>query len=73
MLRLLLNFSAKAKKAVDLGVSLEKILALDVRGDLGRMKIIRDIEFNEMSSVIDKKMDVQFDNLIREIKERGLK
>jgi len=73
MLRLLLNFSAKAKKAVDLGVSLEKILALDVRGDLRRMKIIRDIEFNEMSSVIDKKMDVQFDNLIREIKERGLK
>jgi hypothetical protein len=33
------------------------------------MKIIRDTEFNEMSSVIDKKMDVQFDNLIRETKE----
>jgi V/A-type H+-transporting ATPase subunit A len=69
MLRLLLNFSSEAKKAVGLGVSLEKIMALDVRGDLGRMKIIRDIDFNEMSSVIDKKMDLQFDNLIRETKE----
>jgi len=69
MLRLLLNFSAKARNAVDLGVSLEKILALGVREDLGRMKIIRNIDFNEMSSVIDEKMDVQFDNLIRETKE----
>jgi len=73
MLRLLLKFSAEAKKAVDLGVSLEKILALGVREDLGRMKIIRYSEFSEMSSVIDKKMDVQFDNLIKETEERGLK
>jgi V/A-type H+-transporting ATPase subunit A len=69
MLRLLLSFSANARNAVDLGVSLEKILDLGVREDLGRMKIIKDTEFNEMSSVIDKKMDVQFDNLIRETKE----
>jgi V/A-type H+-transporting ATPase subunit A len=73
MLRLLLKFSAEAKKAVDLGVSLEKILALGVREDLGRMKIIRYSEFSEMSSVMDKKMDVQFDNLIKETEERGLK
>lgn len=73
MLRLLLKFSAEAKKAVDLGVSLEKILALGVREDLGRMKIIRYSEFSEMSSIIDKKMDVQFDNLIKETEERGLK
>ncbi len=73
MLRLLLKFSAEAKKAIDLGVPLEKILALGVREDLGRMKTIRYTEFKETSSVIDKKMDVQFDNLIKETEERGLK
>ncbi|MCK5341908.1 MAG: V-type ATP synthase subunit A [Candidatus Heimdallarchaeota archaeon] len=73
MLRLLLKFSAEAKKAIDLGVPLEKILALGVREDLGRMKTIRYTEFKETSSVIDKKMDVQFDNLIKETEERGSK
>ena len=48
-------------------------MALGVREDLGRMKIIRYSEFSEMSSVMDKKIDVQFDNLIKETEERGLK
>lgn len=69
MLRLLMKFSARAKNAVDSGVSLAKILDLDVREELGRMKIIQHVEFTEMNSVIDNKLDAQFDTLIRDQKK----
>jgi V/A-type H+-transporting ATPase subunit A len=63
MLRLILKFYERAKLAVDLGVPLVQVLALGVREDLARMKIIRPEGFDEVSLEIDKKINEQFDQL----------
>ena len=65
MLRLILKFYESAKLAVDLGVPLVQVLSLGVREDLARMKIIRPEEFDEVSLEIDKKINEQFDQLVR--------
>ena len=65
MLRLILKFYESVKLAVDLGVPLVQVLSLGVREDLARMKIIRPEEFDEVSLEIDKKINEQFDQLVR--------
>jgi len=65
MLRLILKFHEKAKQAVGEGVSLVRVLSLDVKEDLARMKIIRPEEFDEASARIERKLNEQFDQLIK--------
>ncbi len=65
MLRLILKFYERAKLAVDLGVPLVQVLSLGVREDLARMKIIRPEGFDEVSLEIDKKINEQFDQLVK--------
>jgi len=72
MLHLILKFYERAKLAVDLGVPLAKVLSLGVREDLARMKIVQPREFDGVSSEIDKKINQQFDQLVREAKEGEL-
>jgi V/A-type H+-transporting ATPase subunit A len=69
MLRLILKFYEKSRQAVNSGVPLSNILALGVREDLARMKIIRAEEFDEMSAKINEKMDKEFGQLLEE--DRG--
>lgn len=69
MLRLLMKFYEKAKMAVDLGVSLADVLAVGVREDLIRMKIVRPEEFGDVSKKIESRMDEQFDQLIQKARE----
>jgi len=72
MLRLILKFYERAKRAVDLGVSLAQVLSLSAREDLARMKIVRSEEFDLVSSEIGKMIDIQFEKLVREAKEGEL-
>ena len=73
MLRLILKFSSRAKAALDFDVPLVRVLTLEVKEDLERMKNIRSKEFAEASSAIDTKIDEQFDSVIKEAKGGGLK
>lgn len=69
MLRLILKFYSKAKQAVESEVTLAKVLSLNVREDIARMKIVRAEEFDETSSRIDRKLTEQFDQLMKETTE----
>ncbi len=71
MLRTLLKFNEKTKAAIELGVSLEKILALPVKVGLSRLKIVPMDEFNEVNSKLSVDMDKQFEILIQEAKEES--
>jgi V/A-type H+-transporting ATPase subunit A len=72
MLKVILKFSGRAKLAIENGVPLVRILTLDVKEELKRMKLVPSEDFNDVSLKIEKKIDEQFDNLIQDIKERKL-
>jgi V/A-type H+-transporting ATPase subunit A len=72
MLHLILMFYDKARQAVNDGIPLAKVLALDVKEDLARMKIVKPEKFDEVSSEISQKMDIQFDQLVKETSEDEL-
>ncbi len=72
MLKVILKFSERAKLAIDNGVSLIDVLAIAVKEELKRMKLVPSKDFNDVSLKLEKKIDEQFDNLIQEIKERKL-
>ncbi|MCK5625907.1 V-type ATP synthase subunit A, partial [Candidatus Bathyarchaeota archaeon] len=72
MLRIILKFSERAKFAIDNGVPLVNVLAIAVKEELKRMKLVPSKDFNDVSLKLEKKIDEQFDNLIQEIKERKL-
>ncbi len=67
MLKLILDFFEKARNAVGLGVPLAKILALDVKEDLSRMRIVRSDEFDEVAAKISEKINVQFGQIVAEV------
>jgi len=66
MLELILKFYEKGQQAVNSGVPLTNVLALSVKQELARMKIIRAEEFENISSNIEEKMDKEFDQLSKE-------
>ncbi len=53
------------------GNTLNQILNLGVREDLGRMKFTPSRDFDEVSLSIKKKMNEQFDDLISKTKNGG--
>ncbi|MEM2875446.1 MAG: V-type ATP synthase subunit A, partial [Candidatus Bathyarchaeia archaeon] len=67
MLSLILKFYEKAKLAVSSGVPLIKVLSLGIKEDLARMKIVRPEEFDEVSWKISKRINEEFDQLIKEV------
>ena len=69
MLRLILKFYDKARQAVNEGISLAQVLALSVKADLTRMKIVKPERFDEVSKEISQKMDTQFDQLTADTAE----
>ncbi|UCD96116.1 MAG: V-type ATP synthase subunit A, partial [Candidatus Bathyarchaeota archaeon] len=66
MLHLILKFYDKARQAVNDGIPLAQVLALDVKEDLARMKLVKPENFDEVSAEIGQKMDMQFDQLVKE-------
>jgi V/A-type H+-transporting ATPase subunit A len=66
MLELILKFYEKTKQAVSSGVPLSRVLSLSVKEELARMKIIRAVEFEKLSTRINEKIDQEFDQLAKE-------
>ena len=48
---------------------MDQVLALSVKDDLTRMKIVKPERFDEVSSEISQKMDTQFDQLTADTAE----
>ncbi len=71
MLRTLLKFNEKIRAAIELGVPLQKILALPVKVGISRLKIIPTNEFDEVNAKLSADMDEQFEILIQEVKEES--
>ncbi len=71
MLRTLLKFNEKIKTAIELGVSLQKILALPVKVGISRLKIIPTKEFDAVNAKLSSDMDEQFEMLIQEVKKES--
>ncbi len=71
MLRTLLKFNEKTKTAIELGVSLQKILALPVKVGLSRFKIIPMDEFDAINAKLSADIDEQFEMLIQEAKKEN--
>ncbi len=71
MLRTLLKFNEKTRDAIELGVPLQKILALPVKVGISRLKIIPTNEFDEVNAKLSADMDEQFEILIQEVKEES--
>ena len=72
MLRTLLKFNEKTKAAIELGVPLQKILALPVKVGISRLKTIPMNEFNSVNLKLSVDMDEQFEILIQEVKEENV-
>ena len=69
MLRTLLKFNEKTKAAIELGVPLQKILALPVKVGISRLKTVPINDFNSVNLKLSVDMDEQFETLIQEVKE----
>jgi len=67
MLRTLLKFNEKITTAIDLGVPLQRILALPVKVGISRMKNIPTNEFDIVNAKLSDDMDDQFEALIQEV------
>ncbi|MEM3615907.1 MAG: V-type ATP synthase subunit A, partial [Candidatus Methanomethylicia archaeon] len=63
MLKAIINFHRKAKEKISIGIPLNKIMALPVKDEIARMKIIPTSDFNEVYNYIIKRMNEQFLNL----------
>jgi V/A-type H+-transporting ATPase subunit A len=71
MLRTLLKFNEKTRTAIELGVPLQKILALPVKVGISRLKIVPTTEFDVINAKLSADIDEQFDILIQETKEES--
>ena len=63
MIRLILNFHKKMERAVEDGASLQRILDLPVRQEIGRCKIEPSERFGEVAKRIEGNLDDQFNKL----------
>ncbi len=65
MLKIILRFNARMKEAIDKGVPLAKVLRLPIKEDIARMKIVPYDKINEVYGEIERKMEEQFDELLK--------
>jgi len=63
MLKLIMDYYYKAKKAVEAGVDVEKIFALAVRERIGRAKYTPEAQVDEVFGSIEKELGEQMDAL----------
>jgi len=66
MLQLILDFKAEADKALDLGVSLNELLALPVRETIARAKYVEEARIAEIEAIRD-----QIKDAVSELKPEG--
>jgi V/A-type H+-transporting ATPase subunit A len=66
MIRLILKFHERMAKAVEQGVSLQRILDIPVRHDIARCKIEPSEGFGEVAKGIEQRLEDQFRQLTAE-------
>ena len=69
LLKTILHFHKQARKAMERGVPLSKILAVPVKDEIARLKIIPPEKFKETYSYIVKEINEQISQLIKEVEE----
>jgi len=67
MIRLVMMFYEKMAKAIEQGVSLQKILDIPVRQDIARCKIEPSEKFGEVSKAIEERLEDQFKQVTAEV------
>ncbi len=67
MLRIIINFARKMMKAVQMGVSVRRILEFSVLDNIARMKIAPWDSYDKTMDTIEKKMEREFQSLSSEI------
>jgi V/A-type H+-transporting ATPase subunit A len=71
MLRIIINFSRKMAEAVNMGVSVRRILELSVLDNIARMKIAPWDSYDNTMDTIESKMNKEFQALYQEISDAG--
>ncbi len=71
MLRIIINFSRKMAEAVNMGVSVRRILEFSCLDNIARMKIAPWDSYDATMDAIESKMEKEFEALYKEIHEAG--
>lgn len=72
MLRIIIKFAQQMFKAVELGVSVRRILELSVLDNIARMKITPWDSYEKTMDAIEKKMEREFQSLFTEPESSGV-
>lgn len=72
MLRIIINFARKMMKAVQMGVSVRRILEFSVLDNIARMKIAPWDSYDKTMDAIEKKMEREFQTLSSEIQHHEI-
>jgi V/A-type H+-transporting ATPase subunit A len=63
MLKVISLFHKKALEVIDLGVGVDKIIALSVKDEIARMKYVAGDQFKQKHEELEKTINEQFDSL----------
>jgi V/A-type H+-transporting ATPase subunit A len=69
LMKLILSYYHKCKKAISAGVSIDKLEELPVRERIGRAKTVAEDSFRQIYAEIDAEIDSQIDAILTESKE----
>ena len=72
MLRAIIGFTTKMAAAVKMGVQVKRILDLGVLDNIARMKIMPWDSYNEQIDAVERKMEKEFQALLKELSDDGL-
>lgn len=72
MMKLILSFYTKAKKALDNGADIEAVAALPVRERIGRAKSVPNDDFEKVYGEIEQELDEQLNKLVSQGEEDRL-
>lgn len=72
MLRVIIGFTTKMADAVKMGVQVKRILDLSVLDNIARMKIMPWDSYNEQIDAVERKMEKEFQALLKELSDDGL-
>lgn len=69
LIKLVLSYYNKCKKAISAGASIEKLTAMPVRERIGRAKMVPNSKYKDIYAEIEAELDRQIDAIITENKE----
>ena len=69
LMRLILSYYDQSKKALDEGVSIEKVVSLPVREDIGRFKYVKEADIDAEAARIEQQLTSELSKLLEEKEE----